>query len=107
MDNEYKGFYKYDRENKGPVNFGTCAKINYGPLQKKERRMRNMLYDILMEKIPDYYPTMYRDGFTPEQILMAKRRQMLEEQEEREVLVRKRVLPHNGTKPQGNDRPST
>ena len=35
-----------------------------------------MLYDILMEHIPDYYPAMYRDGFTPEQILMAKRRQM-------------------------------
>jgi hypothetical protein len=40
-----------------------------------------------MEHIPDYYPTMYRDGFTPEQILMATRRQMLEKQEERETAM--------------------
>ncbi len=37
------------------------------------------LYDYYMNSIPDYYPTMYHDGFTPEQILMAKRRQMWEE----------------------------
>ena len=45
------------------------------------------LYDYYMNSIPDYYPTMYRDGFTPEQILMAKRRQMWEEQEERETAM--------------------
>ena len=39
------------------------------------------LYDNYMEQIPDYYPAMYRDGFKPEQILMAKRRQMQEERE--------------------------
>ena len=43
------------------------------------------LYDEIMKKTPDYYPTMYEDGFTPEQILMAKRRQMFQEQEEREL----------------------
>ena len=33
-------------------------------------------------KMPEYYPTMYLDGFTPEEILMAKRYQMLKEQRE-------------------------
>ena len=39
------------------------------------------MYDIIMNKIPNYYPTMYRDGYKPEEILMAMRRQMHEEQE--------------------------
>ena len=39
-------------------------------------------------RLPEhYYNTMYLDGFTPEQILMAKRRQMWEEQEERETAM--------------------
>ena len=38
MDNEYKGFYKYDRENKGPVIRGMHATNNYGPLQKEKRK---------------------------------------------------------------------
>ena len=45
------------------------------------------IYDNYMEHIPDYYPAMYLDGFTPEQILMATRRQMLEKQEERETAM--------------------
>ena len=40
------------------------------------------MYDYNMDKIPDYYLSMYLDGFTPEEILMAKRRQMLQEQEQ-------------------------
>ncbi len=28
----------------------------------------------LVRKIPDYYPTMYLDGYTPEEILYAARR---------------------------------
>ena len=35
--------------------------------------------------IPDYYPTMYLDGFTPEEILMAKHRQMRQTQEEQQL----------------------
>ena len=41
------------------------------------------LYDETMKKIPDYYSTMHQDGFTPEEILMAKRRQMHQDFEER------------------------
>ena len=41
------------------------------------------LHDEIMKKIPDYYPTMYLDGYSPEQILMAKRRQIREDFQER------------------------
>ena len=41
------------------------------------------LYDEATKRIPDYYSTMYQDGFTPEEILMAKRRQMHQDIEER------------------------
>ena len=34
------------------------------------------LYEKSSLQIPDYYDTMYLDGFTPEEILMAKRKQM-------------------------------
>ena len=36
-------------------------------------------------KIPDYYPTMYMDGYTPEQILQAVRRGMLQRHRERKA----------------------
>lgn len=40
-------------------------------------------------QIPEYYPTMYMDGYTPQQILYAAHRKMyqdhLERQEEAEV----------------------
>lgn len=35
------------------------------------------------QKIPEYYDTMYMDGFTPEEILMARRRAMFQEIEMR------------------------
>ena len=35
-----------------------------------------MLQDELYRNIPEYYPWMYLDGFTPDQILYAKRKQM-------------------------------
>lgn len=35
------------------------------------------------KKIPDYYPTMYMDGYTPEQILHAARRGMIQRHRER------------------------
>lgn len=37
------------------------------------------LYEISNLRIPDYYDTMYLDGFTPEEIYMALRKQMYEE----------------------------
>lgn len=36
-------------------------------------------------EMPEYYSTMFLDGFTPEEILMAKRRQMFQEQQEQET----------------------
>ena len=33
-------------------------------------------------KIPDYYPTMYLDGYTPDQILHAVRRGMIQRHRE-------------------------
>ena len=43
------------------------------------------LYEYLDSKIPDYYPTMYLDGFTPEQIMYAAKRQMYRQIEERKA----------------------
>lgn len=37
------------------------------------------------KKIPDYYPTMYMDGYTPEQILHAAKRGMIQRHRERKV----------------------
>ena len=36
-------------------------------------------------KIPDYYPTMYMDGYTPDQILHAVRRGMIQRYQERKA----------------------
>ena len=36
------------------------------------------LIDEYFKNVPEYYDTMYAHGFTPEQILYAKRRQMNE-----------------------------
>ena len=30
-------------------------------------------------KVPEYYPSMYQDGFTPDEILYALKRQMIRE----------------------------
>lgn len=38
--------------------------------------------DYLNINIPNYYPTMYMDGYSPTQILFAHRRMMLQEFEE-------------------------
>ena len=37
-------------------------------------------------KIPDYYPTMYMDGFTPEEIMYAAKRQMYRQVQERKAI---------------------
>lgn len=41
------------------------------------------LFDYYDRKIPDYYPTMYLDGYTPEQILYSVHRKMVREIEAR------------------------
>ena len=41
------------------------------------------LFEYLDRKIPDYYPTMYKDGYTPEQIRYAAHRKIRREHEAR------------------------
>lgn len=42
-------------------------------------------------QVPEYYPTMYLDGYTPQQILTAMRRQMAESQSVNEIKVTSEV----------------
>jgi len=37
------------------------------------------------KKTPDYYPTMYMDGYTPEQILHAAKRGIMQRHRERKA----------------------
>ena len=46
------------------------------------------LYEYMDSKIPDYYPLMHRDGYSPEQILHAARRKILQEHEARKAAKR-------------------
>ena len=46
------------------------------------------IFEYLDSKIPDYYPTMYKDGYTPEQILYSARRKILREYEARKEAQR-------------------
>ena len=41
------------------------------------------LSDYYNKQIPEYYDTMYIDGYTPEQIMMAFRKKLAREREER------------------------
>ena len=41
------------------------------------------LSDYYNRQIPEYYDTMYMDGYTPEQIMMAFRKKLNREREER------------------------
>ena len=41
------------------------------------------LFDYYDRQIPDYYPTMYTDGYTPAQIMHAAYRKMVREYEAR------------------------
>jgi len=43
------------------------------------------VYEYYDRKIPDYYDTMYRDGYSPEQILHSARRKILREYEARKA----------------------
>ena len=46
------------------------------------------LSDYFHRQIPDYYDTMYLDGYTPEQIMYAAHRKMYREYQEREEAKR-------------------
>ena len=46
------------------------------------------LFDYCDSKIPDYYDTMYMDGYTPEQIRYAAHRKMVREYRERQAAKR-------------------
>ena len=41
-----------------------------------------MIMENYHRNVPEYYKTMYLDGYTPEQIFYANRQRMLNEQEE-------------------------
>lgn len=46
------------------------------------------LWEYYDRQIPDYYDTMYMDGYTPEQIRYAAHRKMIREYEAREAAKR-------------------
>ena len=46
------------------------------------KRMVTSLLEQHNRRIPDYYPTMYLDGFTPEEIMYAAKRKMYREAQE-------------------------
>ena len=46
----------------------------------------SLLEDYIHRNVPEYYPTMYLDGYTPEEIMYAVHRKMNREQAEREAL---------------------
>ncbi|MBO4937499.1 MAG: hypothetical protein J6C98_00660 [Oscillospiraceae bacterium] len=46
------------------------------------------LFEYLDRQIPDYYPTMYKDGYTPEQIIHAAHRKIRQEYDAREAAKR-------------------
>ena len=45
------------------------------------------IFDHKYRKVPDYYPTMHWDGFTPDEIHYAMRRKMKRDIEEREQQI--------------------
>ena len=46
------------------------------------------IFEYYDSQIPDYYPTMYRDGYTPEQIIHAAHRKIIRDHEAREAAKR-------------------
>ena len=56
--------------------------------QRKEGEKSMTLYEYYDRKIPDYYPTMYLDGYSPEQIMYAAHRKIRQEYEAREAAKR-------------------
>ena len=43
----------------------------------------SILEDCILRDVPEYYPTMYLDGYTPAQIMYAHRKKMLKMAKER------------------------
>ena len=54
-----------------------------------------MLIDEYFKNLPDYYDTMYLDGYTPEQIMEAKHRSMRKEYQRRQ----EEAATESGTSP--------
>ena len=52
------------------------------------------LIDYYDRQIPAYYPTMYQDGFSPEQIMFARHRDMMDEYEERNSIPTFHLVSH-------------
>ena len=52
------------------------------------------LYDYQTRNIPEYYDGMYLDGYTPEQIIMASRKKMIREYEDR-IAAEEDATPYN------------
>ena len=44
------------------------------------------LLEYTQRKVPDYYPDMWRDGYTPYEVMNAFRKQMLEGIEDRQMV---------------------
>lgn len=44
----------------------------------------NTLIDQHFKKVPEYYPEMYQDGYTPEEIMYAFRKQLYRKIEDRQ-----------------------
>ena len=62
-------------------NFGACAKI-VRTLQKQKGIGFMSIVDRVTKKLPDYYPTMYMDGYEPHEIMNAFRKKMRADLEE-------------------------
>ena len=52
------------------------------------------LFEYFDSQIPDYYPTMYMDGFDQSQILYAAHRKMMREYEERNNIPTFNLVSH-------------
>ena len=50
------------------------------------------LSDLHNRQVPDYYPTMYRDGYSMTQILMANRRRMLNQYNESQAINQIKII---------------
>ena len=52
-------------------------------IDKRRNKMEyKTLIDDYFRKVPEYYPEMYQDGFTPEEIMYAFRKQMRRQAED-------------------------
>lgn len=79
----------------GLSSYGTAVFHGHPDRPEEEIKERNgmTLYEYLDRQIPDYYDTMYRDGYRPEQILHAARRKILQEYEARKAEAEAMEIP--------------